>query len=140
MSAAPRWLTDNVIRVIHAELLADNGGVARHANKNLLGATLARARHLRDRGSQPSLFELAAAYGFGFAKNQCFTDGNKRIALAAIDVFLQLNGYELEAPEAEAVVMVRQIASSEAVEQDLASWVSERAAPLSPGGGATSSS
>lgn len=130
MSSALRWLSDNVIRVIHAELLADNGGVARHANKNLLGATLARARHLRDRGTEPTVFELAAAYGFGFAKNQCFTDGNKRIALAAIDVFLQLNGYELHAPEAEAVVMVRQIASSEAVERDLARWVQHNSLPI----------
>jgi death-on-curing protein len=130
VSTALHWLSDNVIRVIHAELLADNGGVARHANKNLLGATLARARHLRDRGPEPTLFELAAAYGFGFAKNQCFTDGNKRIALAAMDVFLQLNGYELCAPEPEAVVMVRQIASSEAVERDLAGWVARNSAPI----------
>ena len=62
------WLNPAVIRVIHAELIAENGGVARRANENLLAATLARARHLGDRGGQPSLFEHAAAYGFGFAR------------------------------------------------------------------------
>ena len=123
------WLNPAVIRVIHAELIAENGGVARRANENLLAATLARARHLGDRGGQPSLFEHAAAYGFGFAKNQCFTDGNKRIALAAIDVFLRLNGHTLSAPEPEAVYMIRQIARSKAQESELAEWVARSAVP-----------
>lgn len=123
------WLNPAVIRVIHAELIAENGGVARRANENLLAATLARARHLGDRGGTPTLFEHAAAYGFGFAKNQCFTDGNKRIALAAIDVFLRLNGHTLSAPEPEAVYMIRQIARSKAQESELAEWVARCAVP-----------
>jgi len=124
------WLNPAVIRVIHAELIAENGGVARRANENLLAATLARARHLGDRGGRPTLFEHAAAYGFGFAKNQCFTDGNKRVALAAIDVFLRLNGYALDAPEPEAVYVIRQIARSKAQESEMADWVTANAVPL----------
>ncbi len=41
------------------------------------------------------LLAQAAALYFGLAKNHGFTDGNKRIAVAATDAFLQLNGYEL---------------------------------------------
>lgn len=98
---------------------------------NLLGATLARPQHLASYGDpSPSLYDLAACYGFGFARNHCFTDGNKRMALVAIDVFLQLNGYELLAEEPEAAVVMRQVASGELSERELAAWIERRSSAL----------
>ncbi len=55
------------------------------------------------------MFDLAAAYAYGFAKNHAFIDGNKRIALVVIDVFLRLNGYKLVASEAEAVIKINNL-------------------------------
>jgi death-on-curing protein len=68
-----------------------------------------------------------SAYGFGFAKNHCFTDGNKRIRLVAIDVFLQLNGYELIAEEAEAAIVIEGLAAGEMSEDELANWIEHNA-------------
>ncbi|MBP7860301.1 type II toxin-antitoxin system death-on-curing family toxin [bacterium] len=41
------------------------------------------------------IFEMASAYWFHIARNHPFLDGNKRTALAACLVFLDLNGYEI---------------------------------------------
>ena len=38
------------------------------------------------------LFEMAAAYAFHVAQNQPFVDGNKRAAVAAALIFLEING------------------------------------------------
>ncbi|WP_242021869.1 type II toxin-antitoxin system death-on-curing family toxin [Microcoleus sp. FACHB-831] len=75
-------------------------------DSGLLSASLARPRHLFSYSENATLFDLAGAYGYALAKNHSFVDGNKRIALAVIDVFLRLNGYKLVAPEPEAVVMI----------------------------------
>jgi len=124
----PRWIPDAAIVAIHAELLEEHGGLEGPINKDMLGATLARPRQL-DTYSNPSasLFQIAAAYGFGFAKNHCFKDGNKRICLAAIDVFLQLNGYELLAEEADAVFVIEGLAAGKVTEEELARWIEANA-------------
>lgn len=66
---------------------------------------------------------MAAAYGFAFPKSHCFPDGNKRLSLAIIDVFLQLNGRELTAGEADAVVTIRAVAAGDMSEAELAAWI-----------------
>ena len=77
----------------------------------------------------PTLPQLAAALGFGLAKGHCFPDGNRRIALASMDVFLQLNGFELKATEEEAVVVILAISSGELDDAGLAEWISASVAP-----------
>ena len=126
-----RWIPEGAIRLIHRELLGEHGGLDGLIDENMLGATLARPQHLEAYGKPPpSLFQLAAAYGFGFARNHCFKDGNKRIALAAIDVFLQLNGWELLAEEPSAVLTIVQLAAGTLSEAELAAWIEENAQPF----------
>lgn len=72
-----------------------------------------------------SLERLAAAYGYSLARNHCFADGNKRIALAVIDVFLQLNGRELTAEEVDAAEVIQSLAAGKLTEDELAAWISE---------------
>ncbi|NET31132.1 MAG: type II toxin-antitoxin system death-on-curing family toxin [Cyanothece sp. SIO1E1] len=54
--------------------------------------------------------KLAETYGYGLIKNHCFVDGNKRIALAAVSVFLLKNGYRLTASEVEAATFFLDLA------------------------------
>ena len=120
----PRWIPESAVRAIHAELIAEHGGLAGPVKEDMPGATLARPTQLETYSDVPaSLFQYAAAYGFGFAKNHCFTDGNKRISLAAIDVFLQLNGYELVAEEAEAAIIIQDLAAGDMTEDELTHWI-----------------
>ena len=46
-----------------------------------------------------SLFEMAAAYAFHISENQPFVDGNKRTALAAALIFLEMNGISVKDPK-----------------------------------------
>jgi death-on-curing protein len=66
---------------------------------------------------------LAAAYGFGIAKNHCFIDGNKRVAFMAMYTFLGLNGYEIDATEPEVVDLMLGVADSSISEEQLIRWL-----------------
>lgn len=66
---------------------------------------------------------LAAAYGYGLARNHGYVDGNKRVAFMALYVFLSLNGLELEVPEAAAVSTMTNVAAGALSEEELAVWV-----------------
>ena len=58
----------------------------------------------------PTIPEMAAAYLFHLAGNHPFLDGNKRIGAMAALVFLELNGYELNASDDEFTRLVMQVA------------------------------
>ncbi len=120
----PVWIPESTVRAIHAELPAEHGGLPGPPDEHRLQATLACPPRLLAYGDPaPTIFQLAAAYGFGFARNHCFLDGNKRVALAAIDVFLQLNGHELTAPEPEAVTVILELAEGRLSQEELAQWI-----------------
>ena len=116
---------------MHGELMAEHGGLSGPADFKKLSATLARPLHLETYSDPaPTLYQLAASYGFGFAKNHCFKDGNKRVALVAIDVFLALNGFELIASEEDAVLTILALAASDINEAELADWIEKNVQPL----------
>ncbi|RLD60214.1 MAG: type II toxin-antitoxin system death-on-curing family toxin [Bacteroidetes bacterium] len=127
----PRWLPKSAIIAIHGELLAEHGGLSGSANETSLSSTLARPQQLDNYGSPPpDIFQLAASYGFGFAKNHCFKDGNKRVSLVAIDVFLALNGYELNAEEANAAFTIESLAAGNIDEKELSLWIKKNTQAL----------
>jgi len=126
----PVWLQIREILHFHAELLGEHGGFAGPPDDNAVESTLARPRNRLAYEPGSSIHELAAAYGFGISRNHCFPDGNKRLALAAIDVFLQVNGYELRVDEAEAVIAIRAVAAGELTEQALFTWIESHSVPL----------
>ena len=126
----PVWLQTREILHFHAELLSEHGGLAGPPDDNAVESTLARPRNRLAYEPDSSIYELAAAYGFGFSRNHCFPDGNKRLALTAIDVFLQVNGFDLRVDEAEAVVAIRAVAAGELTGQALSRWVEAHSVPL----------
>jgi death-on-curing protein len=126
----PIGLTRALVDTIQDQLITEHGGRHGLCDKGLLESVLARAPN--QFACSPSLADLAAAYAVGLCRNQAFIDGNKRVALAAADVFLQLNGHELVAPEAEAVVMTRELAAGTCNDKDYAAWISKHAKALEP--------
>ena len=128
---SPVWVPASAVRAIHAQLLREYGGLSGPSREPALESTLARPQQLLTYSDQASsIFQLAAAYGFGLARNHCFPDGNKRIALAIIDVFMQLNGFELIAREEDAVLTIRSLAAGELSEAELASWIENNRGPI----------
>ena len=94
----PIWINLRAIKAFHDRQTNEHGGLPGLRDEGLLLYALSRpenAYHCSD--PKPDAAELAAAYGFGFAKNHPFNDANKRTALIAIRLFLKLNGYDLAA-------------------------------------------
>jgi len=70
-----------------------------------------------------SLPRLAASYAFGISRNHPFLDGNKRTSLVVAELFLDLNGFELTATDADCVTTFLQLAAGELTEEELADWI-----------------
>jgi death-on-curing protein len=81
-------------------------------------------------GRSSSIFDLAALYGAGIVRNHPFVDGNKRVGLMAMYAFLEMNGYRLEAPEAESVGTMLASAAGEVDERSLSGWLKKYSAPF----------
>jgi death-on-curing protein len=118
----PFWLTAEMIVAIHDEQLAIHGGSAGLRDHALLASALDRPRN-KWAYEQAGLPELAAAYGYGIARNHPFIDGNKRAALLAIYTFLGVNDVDFIVPEAEAAAMILALAAGEVNEEGLARWI-----------------
>jgi death on curing protein len=118
----PVWLRRDVILAVHDEQLADHGGAQGLRDEGLLDSALARPHHLLGYGD-PDAAELGAAYAWGIARNHPLVDGNKRTALVAAELFLVLNGYELQADDADCVVTMLKVAAGEMAEDDFAAWI-----------------
>jgi len=111
--------------MLHNESLNLFGGSPGLRDKGLLESALDRPRNKWFYEQPVSLFELAAAYAFGIAKNHAFIDGNKRTAFLSIRTFLFSNGYRFSPPEVESVTMVEGLASGEVDEALLTNWIEE---------------
>lgn len=110
-----------VAEAAHLEQLAEHGGGQGVRDARLLDSAMARAQNLAAYG-EPDAAALAAAYAFGIARNHPFFDGNKRTAAVVAETFLVLNGYALNATDAELVVAVLALAAGELSEEELADW------------------
>jgi death-on-curing protein len=118
-----RWLTAKAVQAIHEELIARYGGVPGLRATALLESAVARPQKLAAYGQETSVASLSAAYAWGQLRNHPFADGNKRTALAAMVVFLELNGWELRCSEAEETAMVLRAAGGEITERAWSEWV-----------------
>lgn len=128
----PRWVPRLVVDTTHAELVRMFGGMQGVRDDNLVESALARSRHVFAYNRSADLADLAAAYGFGIAKNHGYADGNKRTAHHVMYLFMGLNGFVLDAPESEIVPLMVGVADDTIGEQALAEWVRAHAVPTTP--------
>ena len=124
----PTWIDLEVVLAIHDEQLAEHGGQVGLRDRGLLESALARPTNQFAYGEQ-SLARLAASYAFGISRHHPFLDGNKRTSLVVAELFLELNGVELAASDAEAVKTFLQLAAGDLTEEALAEWIAERSVP-----------
>lgn len=122
--ADPIWISGTIAQFIHDDQIAAHGGAYGLLNAGMLESALARPQNLYAY-EQADLFSLAAAYGYGIAKNHAFIDGNKRTAFMVMFTFLQVNGWRLVVPEPEVVVTMQQLADGIVTKSLLADWLRE---------------
>jgi len=125
----PIWVLREVVLIAHEQSLAEFGGAAGIRDEGLLDSALSKPENLFAYGT-PSVFELAASYGLGLVKNHSFIDGNKRIGFMVAVVFLQLNGWRLEASEVDATLRTLALAAGELSEAEFAEWLRAHSRPV----------
>jgi len=100
MGADPLFLTVEEVLALHDDQLRLFGGAAGIRDRNMLESAVAVPMSTFDGAFlHETVFLMAAAYAFHLAENQPFVDGNKRTALNAALVFLDINGWVVTDPE-----------------------------------------
>ena len=122
-SKEPRWVSRTVVRAIHADQIRQHGGSLGLRDDGLLESALERPRNRWRYEPEADVTRIAAAYGYGLARNHAFVDGNKRVAFQVMYVFLGLNGYRIDASETDVVTLMLQVAEGSVEEVPLADWL-----------------
>ena len=120
-----------MVEAAHYDQVREHGGLLGVRDDGLLESALARPRHRWSFEPEADLPSLAASYGFGLIKNHPFLDGNKRIGFVAMNMFLLVNGFEVEAPEPEVIAVTLQVASGTLNESGLGEWLRSVVVPFS---------
>ena len=116
------WLEAQVLLAVHDAQLAEHGGISGVRDMGLFESALSRPQHHASYQA-PDAAALAAAYGYGIARNHPFLDGNKRTAFVAVELFLLLNDYELLATDVDCVMTMLAVAAGEIEEAEFAAWI-----------------
>ncbi|MCA0318277.1 MAG: type II toxin-antitoxin system death-on-curing family toxin [Proteobacteria bacterium] len=120
----PVWLSTELVIAIHERQLREFGGPPGIRDKGMLESALDRPRN-KWAYEGAGLPELAAAYAYGIARNHPFVDGNKRAALLALVVFLDLNDVDFDVPEAEMAAIILALAAGDVGEDGLTRWIQD---------------
>jgi death-on-curing protein len=123
MSDAPLWVDKRALLLLHRESLAQFGGASGVRDEGLLDSALTRPVDKHSYEGCTDLTVLAAAYGFGLARNHPFVDGNKRVAFLAVGVFLAINGRSLSASPIETIDAILGLAAGTMDEARFAQWI-----------------
>jgi death on curing protein len=118
----PVWLTVELVLAIHETQLRRFGGPPGIRDQGALESALGRPQN-KWAYESADLAAMAAAYAFGIARNHAFVDGNKRAALLAMVTFLGLNDIDFRVAEAEAAVIIRDLAAGSVSEEGLTRWI-----------------
>ena len=97
----PQWLDRDLVGALHEQSLRVHGGLAGVRDVHVLEAAIASARNLWAYEGEENLFRLAAHLLVSLAKAHPYSDGNKRIAFAVMDVFLRINKHNVSGVSAE---------------------------------------
>ena len=120
----PIWLRADVLIAAHRRQLAEHGGLDGVRDEGAFLSALNKPRNLFAYGQPaPDFYTLAAAYGFGLARNHPFADGNKRTALIAMRLFLKLNGAVFSASAEEKYRIIVALAAGDLLESEVADWL-----------------
>ena len=126
-----RFLSRRAVDIFHQEQLVEHGGLPGLKDENALEAALARPLNKVAYG-KPNLFGLAAAYLYGIVRNHPYADGNKRTGYLAAFTSLYLNGFLIEAGQADVVAFVLAVAAGDIDEDGATRFLADHSIPLNP--------
>ncbi|MGN0607929.1 MAG: type II toxin-antitoxin system death-on-curing family toxin [Oscillospiraceae bacterium] len=119
-------LTKNQIIAIHSSLISATGGIDGVRDEGLLESALEAPFQTFDgEDLYPSLLRKAAQLGYALVSNHPFADGNKRIGIHSMLVFLALNGVEISCTQQELIFAGLSLASGKMNAEQLFEWLSK---------------
>lgn len=124
------YLSVEEVKHIHVRAMSSMGwNDAPMRSESGLASAVARPQHAAHYGGADLAYQ-AVTLCVGISQNQPFVDGNKRTAMAAMRVFLQLNGYAIHAEPLSIALHIEAVADrhgtlDEAIDE-FASWLRER--------------
>jgi death-on-curing protein len=119
-----RYLSVDEIIELHRLIALQSGGGLGLRDRNGLESAIAQPRLTFDGlDLYPTLAEKAAALGFALIRNHPFIDGNKRIGHAAMETFLVLNGYELDASPDDQERTILGVAAGRVGRDEFVEWL-----------------
>ncbi len=119
-------LTKEQILILHSELIKTTGGSDGIRDIGLLESALETP--FQSYGGEelyPSIQAKASRLCYGLVKNHAMVDGNKRIGVHAMLVFLSVNGYELEYSQKELSDLILDVAADKKQYEDVLQWLLE---------------
>ena len=121
-----RYLTLGEVVTLHRAVVSATGGADGIRDLGALESALAQPKATFDTVDlYPTTIEKAAALGFSLAMNHPFVDGNKRIAHAAMAVFLDLNGITIAAAVDDEERLMLDLAAGRVSREALVAWLGE---------------
>lgn len=130
-SLEPLFLSVEDVLELHSDQLRFYGGSAGIRDRGALDSAVATPAATFDKAYlHDNLFLMAAAYAFHIAENQPFLDGNKRAALNAALVFLDINGWLVLDPDERLFDAMIALSSRELDKQGLAVLFRNLARPI----------
>jgi len=119
-----RYLTVNEVLEAYNQIVEQSGAESGLRDAGALESAIAQPR-MTFGGDElyPTLIEKASALGFSLIQNHPFLDGNKRTGHAAMETFLVLNGYRINATVEAQVDIVLKIASGQMGREAFTDWL-----------------
>jgi len=109
---------------LHELIVEQTGGTRAIRDLGALESAIAQpAATFEGKDLYPSIEEKATALGFSIIMNHPFVDGNKRLGHAAMETFLFLNGFELEADVEDSERVFLGLAGGKVTRDQFFEWV-----------------
>jgi len=119
-----RYLSLLEVLEIHETIISSSGGLYGIRDIKALESAINQPRITFDQTDlYPDSISKASALCFSLVMNHPFADGNKRVGHAAMETFLILNGYEIEAPVDEQVQIFLDLAAGNLAREAFTSWI-----------------
>ena len=117
------YFSNEQILKIHSSLIMKTGGIDGIREYSLLDSSLKSIFQTFDgRELYPSIFDKAAQLCFSLIENHPFLDGNKRIGVHLMLIFLKINGIDLNYTQEELIDFGLKIASGKMQKDEIKEW------------------
>ena len=117
-------LSGETVIEMHSELIAQSGGLDGIRDNIIFDASINSPFHTFDEQYlYPTIQAMAAHLAFSLIKNHPFLDGNKRIGILSMLVFLDINGLPIDCTNDELSALGLGLADSTITEAELIEWI-----------------